>query len=121
MHRALIISHTYVDPANRGKLRALAARDLDLTVGVPQRWVEPSLGRPIETAWERKSGFEVFPIPTRDPGDAERARFGRRALAALLRDKRPDLVQIEEEPTSEAARQVIAASRKLSIPAVIHT
>lgn len=121
MHRALIISHAYVDPANRGKLRALARRDLELTVGVPQRWIEPGLGRPIETAWERKNGVEVFPIPTRDAGDAERARFGRRALAALLRDRRPDLVHIEEEPTSEAARQVLAASRKLRIPAVIHT
>ncbi|HXF95944.1 MAG TPA: glycosyltransferase [Gemmatimonadales bacterium] len=121
MRRVLLVSHTYVDPASRGKLVALAARDLDLTVGVPQRWVEPGLGRPIETTWERKNGVEVFPIPTRDPGHPEESRFGRRALLALLRDKRPDLVQVEEEPTSRAARQVIALAGKLGLPVVLHT
>lgn len=121
MRRALIVSHAYVDPASRGKLRALAGRDVDLTVGVPQRWIEPSLGRPVETAWERKSGFEIFPVPTKDPGDPERARFGRRALVALLRDKRPDVIQIEEEPTTFLTRQVMAAARKLHIPVVVHT
>jgi glycosyltransferase involved in cell wall biosynthesis len=115
MHRVLVISHTYVQPAHRGKLRALAARDLEVTVGVPQRWREPALGQQIESTWERQNGLEVFPIP------ANGARFGRRALGALLRDKRPDLVQIEEEPMSDAARQVIAAARHLNIPVVLFT
>jgi len=115
MRRVLVISHTYVQPAHRGKLRALAARGLEVTVGVPQRWREPALGEQIESTWERQSGLEVFPIP------AKGTRFGGRALGALLRDKRPDLVQIEEEPTSEAARQVIKASRRLAIPVVLFT
>ncbi|HEY3279283.1 MAG TPA: glycosyltransferase family 4 protein [Gemmatimonadales bacterium] len=121
MQRVLVISHTYVEPAYRGKLRALAARGLEVTVAVPQRWLEPSLHRPIETAWERQGGLEVFPIPARAIGDLERARFGRRPLGALLRDKRPDLLQIEEEPTTELTRQVLAAARRLGIPAVLFT
>jgi glycosyltransferase involved in cell wall biosynthesis len=121
MHRVLVISHTYVQPAHRGKLRALAARGLEVTVGVPQRWRDPAMGEQIESAWERQSGLEVFPIPARGSGDPARHRFARRALGALLRDKRPDLVQIEEEPTTEAARQVIAAARHLSIPIVLFT
>jgi glycosyltransferase involved in cell wall biosynthesis len=121
MRRVLIVSHAYVDPGNRGKLRALASRGLELTVGVPQRWIEPALGRPVEVSWDRSTGFEVFPIPTRDPGDTERARFARRPLVALVRDKRPDLVQVEEEPTSPAARQVIGVARRLGIPVVLHT
>src|SRR5712691_4868635 len=121
MHRILVISHVYVDPANRGKLRALAARGLDVTVGVPQKWREPVLGRLLETSWERQNGVEVCPLPVRAAGDAERARFGRRALGALLRDKRPDLVQVEAEPTSVAAHQVVQAARHLKIPAVLFT
>lgn len=121
MRRVLVISHTYVQPAHRGKLRALAARGLEVTVGVPQRWREPALGQQIESTWERQSGLELFPIPATGGDDLEKARFGRRALAALLRDKRPDLVQIEEEPTSAAARQVIAAARPLAIPVVLFT
>lgn len=121
MRRVLIVSHTYVDPATRGKLVALAARDLDVTVGVPQRWRDPALGRPIEVTWERLNGVEVFPVPVRGAGDVERVRFARRELAALLRDKRPELVQIEEEPTTAVAHQVVKVARKLAIPAVLFT
>src|SRR2546426_894825 len=81
MHRVLIISHTYIPPSNRGKLRALAARGLDVTVGVPQRWRDTVLGRTLEVAWERQNGVEVFPLPARHHGDA----------AALVRGLVPGL------------------------------
>src|SRR5439155_20140207 len=75
--RVLVISHTYTTPANRGKLRALAARGLDVTVGVPQRWREEGvLGRTLEVAWERQNGVEVFPVPVRHPGSPDVLRFG---------------------------------------------
>ena len=121
MRRILIISHVYVAPEHRGKLRALAARDLELTVGVPQRWKQPppGLDHMVETTWERQSGVEIFPIPVGDPGDLLRYRFGRRALAALIRDKRPDLIQVEEEATSAAARQVTRIAAGLDIPVVL--
>src|SRR5437667_427884 len=121
MHRVLIISHTYIPPSNRGKLRALAARGLEVTVGVPQRWRDHVLGRTLEIAWERQNGVEVFPLPARHSGDAATLKFRGRALHALLRDKRPDLVQVEEEPTAPAARQVVRAARQLSLPAVLFT
>src|SRR6266853_819065 len=121
MHRVLVISHTYIPPSNRGKLRALAARGLEVTVGVPQRWRDPILGSTREVAWERQNGVEVFPLPARHHGDAATLAFGSRALHALLRDKRPDLVQVEEEPTAPAARQVVRAARQLSLPAVLLT
>src|SRR2546425_8067883 len=121
MHRVLIISHTYIPPSNRGKLRALAARGLEVTVGVPQRWRDLVLGRTLEIAWERQNGVEVFPLPARHSGDAATLKFRGRALYALLRDKRPDLVQVEEEPTAPAARQVVRAARQLSLPAVLFT
>src|SRR5947199_119480 len=121
MHRVLIFSHTYIPPSNRGKLRALAARGLDVTVGVPQRWRDPVLGRTLEIAWERQNGVEVFPLPARHHGDAATLTFGGRALHALLRDKRPDLIQVEEERTAPAARQVVRAARQLKLPAVLFT
>src|SRR5439155_642267 len=80
MRRVLVVSSTYVDPANRGKLRALAARDLDVTVGVPQRWREAGLGRTLEVGWERQSGVEVFPIPVSGSGKVDRLRYAGRSL-----------------------------------------
>ena len=121
MRRILVVSSIYVDPANRGKLRALAARDLDVTVGVPQRWREAGLGRTLEVGWERQSGVEVFPIPVTGSGKADRLRYAGRALASLLRDKRPDLVQVEEEPGTRVALQVARAARRLKIPVVLFT
>jgi len=121
MRRALIISHTYLSPANRGKLRALAARGLDVTVGVPQRWRDTVLGRTVEASWERQNGVEVFPIPAHHHGDAATLTFGSRALHSLLRDKRPDVLQIEEEPTAPGARQVVRAARALKLATVLFT
>jgi len=124
MRRVLVLSHTYLQPAHRGKLRAIAARGLEVTVAIPQRWREPWFGRPIDVAWERQGGLEVFPLPARGmgaKGELEKAIYGRRALKALLRDRRPDLVQIEEEPTTIAAKQVFNAARRLAIPVVLFT
>lgn len=119
MRRVLIVSHTYVDPELRGKLRALAARGIELTVAVPQRWKEPAFGRRLESAWERQSGLEVFPVPATDPGDLLNSEFGAREFRALVRDKRPDLIQIEEEAETALARQATAVARKFKLPAVL--
>src|SRR5438309_11651447 len=115
MRRVLIVSPTYLNPANRGKLRALAARDLDVTVGVPERSREAALGRTVEAGWERQNGVEVFPIPVSHWAHAAEARFGKRALISLLRDKRPDVIQVEQEPTTRACQQVVRVARKLKL------
>jgi len=119
MKRVLLVSTVYVDPANRGKLRALAARGLEVTVAVPQRWREPALGLWLESSWERTQGVEVFPVPVRAAGDPTKARFKRRAINALVRDKRPDIVQIEEEPEGQLASRVVRAARGHRVPFVV--
>jgi glycosyltransferase involved in cell wall biosynthesis len=119
VHRVLVISHAYLDPARRGKLRALAARDLDVTVGVPHRWIEPGLGRPLEARWERQANIELVPVPARRIGAAETLVFRGRELRALLRDKRPDIVQVEAEASTPVAAQVVRAARRANIPAVL--
>jgi glycosyltransferase involved in cell wall biosynthesis len=121
MHRILIAGHGFVEPSTRGKLRALASRGLELTVAVPQRWRDPVLDRARETTWERQQALEVFPIAMHNVGDPANARFAARALAALVRDKRPELVQVEAEPETALARQLVRLAARLHVPTVLVT
>jgi glycosyltransferase involved in cell wall biosynthesis len=122
IRRVVILSHTYIDPDNRGKLRALAARGLEVTAAVPQQWRTSPMGATWDLKWERQGGLEIFPIPVRAvTGRPAETHFNRRALASLLRDKRPDLLQIEEEPYAVPTRQAVRMARRLSIPCVAFT
>jgi glycosyltransferase involved in cell wall biosynthesis len=121
--RVIVISHSYFDPALRGKLRALASRGVEVTVGVPQHWSESVLGGRIDTKWERQGGVEAFPLPVGrgGSGDLTALRYGHRELQALVRDKRPDLIQIEESPLSLAATDVEKTARRAKVPVVMLT
>ena len=94
-----------------------------MTVGVPQHWSESVLGGRINTKWDRQGGLEAFPLPVRQGrnGDLTALRYGRRELQALVRDKRPDLIQIEESPLSLAAADVVQTAGRAKIPVVVLT
>src|SRR5438067_1472282 len=113
MHRVLIISHAYLSAANRGKLRALASRGVDVTVGVPQRWRDPVLGATLEIAWERQNGVEVFPIPARHHGEADALKYGGRALQALAenRSHRWHLTVVGDGPDRERLERLASDLR----------
>ena len=117
VRRCLVVSTAYVDAAPRGKLRALAALGVEVTAAVPQRWPDPVYGRLRQASWERQGEVEVFPLPI-DGLEADTARFRRRELATLIRDKRPDLVQIEETPGGTLATQVARAAARARIPVI---
>src|SRR2546430_4123923 len=56
--RSTLFPYTTLFRSHRGKLRALAARGLEVTVAIPQRWREPWFGRAIDVAWERQRSEE---------------------------------------------------------------
>jgi len=105
--RAVILSQEYLDPARRGKLRALAGLGCAVTVATPGG----------ESGID--GGVRLAPIPARgDPSDPTRMVWSRRAVAALLRDVRPDIVQIESEPATQAAAAATRAAASLNLPTV---
>lgn len=117
--RVVFISHVAANPANRGRLRALAGSGCSVAVAVPDRWVDQS-GGAQEHAWADDAGVRVVPIPVRGgERDVEQLRWSRRALRRLLSDVRPDLVQIEEEPWTQAAATTARIAARLGIPTVI--
>lgn len=116
--RSVILSHAYLDPAARGKLRALAALGCAITVGVPERWTDAE-GRPLRPAvWQDDAGVRIVPIPVSGGSDP---RWKRRALERLISDARPDVVQVEEEPETRTAAIASAIARRLKVPLVLHS
>lgn len=98
-----MVSHTYVEPENRGKLRALAAVG-PVTAVIPSRWRQTSLGRRWRLDAEAtEAGVRLLPVPWRGP--ARPTLGGMRPPAdAVPRDA---VLQIEEEPWTPTAYATI--------------
>lgn len=104
--KAVVVSRLYAEPANRGKLEALAALGCSITALVPALPTDSATPAPSDRA-----GVGVVPIPAR--GSPERGlRWNRRALGRALAELRPELVQVEEEPWTEVAGAVAASARR---------
>ena len=119
--RAVVLSHAYLEPDRRGRLRALAGLGCQLTAAVPDRWqLLPGLLRRAQ--WEDDGGVNIVPVAVGGRvEDPDEVRWSGRALRRLLREFRPDVVQIEEEPWTRAAARAASDARKLRIPYIAHT
>lgn len=116
--RAVIVSHTYIDPATRGKLRALAGLGCTLTVAIPARWSPTPRGPLLEASWGNDGGVRIVPIPVR-PDRGEGVTWKVSDLRRLLSDFRPDVVHIEADPWTPAAAAASGLAQKLSIPVIL--
>ena len=120
--RAAIVSHTYVEPENRGKLAALAAAGVTLSVFVPSRWEEVALEKAWTVTSEHSFNLDVVPVPVqRVLGSPAAALWDLSLLRERLDRSEIDVVHVEEEPWSLAARSALQAARKRRVPSVIFT
>lgn len=116
--RAIVISHTYIDPATRGKLKALVGLGCTLSVAVPARWSPSARGPLLSASWGNDGGMRIVPIPVSDErGEGVSWRAGE--LYRLMSDFRPDIVQIEAEPWTPAAATASAKAERLKRPSVL--
>jgi len=104
--RVVVVSRAYADPAQRGKLRALAGLGCTLAAAVPASWRPHPEARQQEAAFGDDAGVRIYPVPV------DGARWDRRTLTRLLSEFRPDLVQLEEEPWSPVAGVVSSAASR---------
>ena len=111
--RAVIVSRLYADPAARGKLRALAALGCAVGAVVPSEWRSSADGAVRATEFGDDSGARILPVPVRRGGRGGELQWNGTALRRMLAEFRPDIVQVEEEPTSPVAAQVVRAARRL--------
>jgi glycosyltransferase involved in cell wall biosynthesis len=109
--RAIIVSRLYADAATRGKLRALAGLGCTIGAVVPASWQAAPGEPPRATAFGDDGGVRIFPVSVRS-GEREMT-WDKAALRRALADFRPQLVQVEEDPSSQVAAAVVRASRRL--------
>ena len=103
------------EPSHRARERALATAGVDVTLVVPAAWPEggddPFSNEP----------FRILELPVNRAGDVNRHAYAdHRALARLVRDVAPDVLDIHEEPFSVAARQWLAAAPRRSPGRDVH-
>jgi glycosyltransferase involved in cell wall biosynthesis len=118
--RAVVISRTYINPAQRGKLRALAGMGCAIAVAVPEHWNQPITGGALTAIWGDDAGVRIVPVKVRTVGGRQAgAVWDRSTLRKLLRDFRPDVIQIEEEPWSQVAAVGTRLSSRMKIPSIL--
>ncbi|MEK6710023.1 MAG: glycosyltransferase [Nitrospinota bacterium] len=106
--RVLAVSHACAASINRAKFLALARRPgLEVTLLVPRRWREG--GREFVTESGAQEGLRVRAGEVAFPGRVG-GHFYRDGLWRALREARPEVIHLEEEPWSLAAGQVLAAA-----------
>ncbi|MEA5449422.1 hormogonium polysaccharide biosynthesis glycosyltransferase HpsO [Leptolyngbya sp. CCNP1308] len=117
--RVLVLSHTYIVDLNCEKLRALAqlSADMEVVVGVPRRWQPGGVqNRLIVSEPRREGNFRVQPLSNLSQNNQGLLTFGP-DLVSLLREFRPQVIQVEQGAKALAYAQTITLNRLLGLGA----
>lgn len=108
--RVVIVSHSCVGALARRKVEALAANSgLDILLITPARWREPLFGE-IALDSGAMSGYQPLPVKVYQTGRVYALWYHPQVVQAILRFK-PDIIHVEEEPSSLAALQFALVAR----------
>jgi L-malate glycosyltransferase len=117
--KILVASHTYIVDLNCEKLRVMAALepDVEVTVVVPQRWRPGGVqNKIIETTRRQEGSFQVVPLSNLSQNNQSLLTFGA-DLIALLRQFRPDVIQVEQGSKALGYAEFITLNRLLGLGA----
>ncbi|MBD2576869.1 hormogonium polysaccharide biosynthesis glycosyltransferase HpsO [Oscillatoria sp. FACHB-1406] len=117
--RILVASHSYIVDLNCEKLRAIAnlEPDIHVTVAVPKRWKPGGVqNKIIETQPRSEGNFRVVPLSNFSENNQGLLTFGT-DLIALMRDFKPQILQVEQGSKSFAYAQFILLNRLLRLKA----
>jgi len=108
--KILMISHTYVVESNQQKLDALANfENIDLSLITPTEWKHP-----LKTyTLEKRHADNYNIIPTKTIFNGNNFRFFFLGLSKSIRQIKPDIIHIEEEPWALSTFQAMRL-RKIS-------
>ncbi|HEY9644931.1 MAG TPA: hormogonium polysaccharide biosynthesis glycosyltransferase HpsO, partial [Chroococcidiopsis sp.] len=117
--RILVASHTYIVDLNCEKFRAMSqlGDDVEVTIVVPKRWKPGGVqNRLIETKFWQDGSFRVVPVSNLSENNQGLLSFGA-DLISLLRQFRPDIIQVEQGSKSVGYAELITLNRLLGLKA----
>lgn len=112
MTRVLFVGQSYVVTESRKKLAQLAAEP-ELTIGliVPTSWQHGTIGHYAYTPAAVDAHLTVFSVPIRNDGRAFAFSYASRPLWRAVRQFKPDVFQVEQEPGSLALLQCLVLAK----------
>jgi L-malate glycosyltransferase len=117
--KILVASHSYIVDLNREKLRQLAALEpnIEVTIAVPKRWRPGGVMKDtIETQPVNEGNFRVVPLSNLSQNNQGLLSFGA-DLIQLMREFRPDVIQVEQGVKSIAYAETITLNQVLGLKA----
>ncbi|MEH2146590.1 hormogonium polysaccharide biosynthesis glycosyltransferase HpsO [Nostoc sp.] len=117
--KILVASHTYIVDLNCEKLRALSQLEpgIEVTVVVPKRWKPGGVqNRIIETEYRDEGTFRIVPVSNFSQNHQGLLTFGA-DLISLLKQFRPQIIQVEQGSRALAYTQMIALNKLLGLRA----
>lgn len=116
--RVLMISKACIAGAYQRKLEEIAARGVDLTVVVPPYWRDDA-GRRVPLERRHVDGYRLIETPMAFNGNFHVHVYP--GLARIVRDARPDLVHMDEEPYNLATAQALWLARSVDARSIFFT
>ncbi|WGV28905.1 hormogonium polysaccharide biosynthesis glycosyltransferase HpsO [Halotia branconii] len=117
--KILVASHTYIVDLNCEKLRALSQLEpgIEVTVVVPKSWKPGGVqNTTIETQYRDEGTFRIVPVTNFSQNHQGLLTFGT-DLISLLRQFRPQIIQVEQGSRGLAYTQMIALNHLLGLKA----
>ncbi|BAB76139.1 hypothetical protein DSM107007_54010 [Nostoc sp. PCC 7120 = FACHB-418] len=117
--KILVASHTYIVDLNCEKLRALSQLEpgIEVTVVVPKTWKPGGVqNKIIETQYRDEGAFKIVPVSNFSQNHQGLLTFGA-DLISLLKQFRPQIIQVEQGSRGLAYAQMIALNQLLGLKA----
>ncbi len=117
--KILVASHTYIVDLNREKWRSLAqlSPDLQVTIVVPRRWRPGGVqNKIIDSDFVDEGSFRVVPVSNFSQNNQGLLTFGW-DIISLLKDFKPDIIQVEQGSKALTYSQFIALNQFLGLNA----
>ena len=117
--RVLFVTHTYVVGVNQGKLKAIAdTGEVEVALLAPSNWQALEWNRPLELETPF-SEIKTYPAPVLFTGRVGAHIYNPVKIWQVIKDFKPDVIQVEEEIFSLCALEVAFWAKLYNKPMVV--